>query len=131
MGSRQLRAVDSPGGYPWPARPICVDAIALAAIQAADLIVCPTVPDLLNLAPLQGTVALIESADKLGAAVGVVNNVDESGAARKIEHAKGVLTAFKMAVAPTAPDDMTEFARWDGCTLALINELRRVLQQQR
>jgi chromosome partitioning protein len=90
--------------------PSRLDPVALAAIRAADLIICPTVPDLLNLAPLQETVALIESADKLAAAVGVLNNVDESGAAKKIEHAKGVLAAFKMAVAPTAIFHLPQFS---------------------
>jgi chromosome partitioning protein len=90
--------------------PSRLDAVALAAVRAADLIVCPTVPDLLNLAPLQETVALIESADKVAAAVGVLNNVDDAGAARKIEHAKGVLASFEMAVAPTAVSHLAQFS---------------------
>jgi hypothetical protein len=86
-----------PGGY-------------VAAIRAADMIVCPTVPDLLNLAPLQETVALIGSADKLTAAVGVLNNVDESGAAKKIDNARSVLASFKMAAAPTAIFHLPQFS---------------------
>ena len=72
------------------------------------MIVCQTVPDLLNLAPLQATVALIESADKLGTTVGVLNNCD--GAAKKIEHAKTVLASFKMAVAQTAIFHLPQFS---------------------
>ena len=90
--------------------PSRLDAVALAAIRIADMMVLPTVPDLLNLAPLQETVALIQSADKLSAAVGVLNNVDESGAAKKIEHAKGVLATFKIAVAPTAVFHLPQFS---------------------
>ena len=82
--------------------PSRLDPIALAGVRAADLIVCPTVPDLLNLAPLKETVTLIEAADKLRAAVCVLNNVEEAGAPKKIAHARDVLASFKMAVAPTA-----------------------------
>ena len=74
------------------------------------MIVCPTVPDLLNLASLQETVALIDSADKLTAAVGVLNNVDESGAAKKIDNARSVLASFKMVVAPTAIFHLSQFS---------------------
>jgi chromosome partitioning protein len=90
--------------------PSRLDPVALAAIRAADMIVCPTVPDLLNLAPLQETVALIESADKLTAAVGVLNNVDESGAGKKIDNARSVLASFKMTVAPTAIFHLPQFS---------------------
>jgi chromosome partitioning protein len=90
--------------------PSRLDPVALAAIRAAEMIVCPTVPDLLNLAPLQETVALIASADKLPAAVGVLNNVDESGAAKKIEHAIGVLASFNMAVASTPILHLPQFS---------------------
>jgi chromosome partitioning protein len=88
--------------------PSRLDPVALAAIRVSDLVVCPAATDLLNLAPLQETVALIETADKLGVAVGVLNNVD--GAAKKIEHARDVLAAFKMAVAPTTILHLPQFA---------------------
>ena len=93
--------------------PSRLDAIALAAVRAADLVICPTVPDLLNLKPLQDTVDLIESADKLADAVGVLNNVDDSSTAsgaKKIDRAKGVLASFKMAVAPTAVFHLPQFS---------------------
>jgi chromosome partitioning protein len=90
--------------------PSRLDPVALAAIRAAEMTICPTVPDLLNLVPLQETVALIESADKLTAAVGVLKNVDESGAAKKIDNARSVLASFKMAVAPTAIFHLPQFS---------------------
>src|SRR6266545_4707430 len=59
--------------------PSKIDATALAAIRAADLVICPTLPDLFNLGSLQDTVRLLEAAEKLGVTIGVINNVDESG----------------------------------------------------
>src|SRR5262245_34704180 len=53
--------------------PSRLDPIALAVIRASDMVICPTMPDLLNLAPLRETVELIKSADKLGVTVGVIN----------------------------------------------------------
>ena len=88
--------------------PSRLDPVALAAIRVSDLVICPAATDLLNLAPLQETVALIESVDKLGAAVGVLNNID--GAAKKIDNARGVLAAFKMAVAPTTIWHLPQFS---------------------
>jgi chromosome partitioning protein len=88
--------------------PSRLDPVALAAIRVSDLVICPAATDLLNLAPLQETVALIESADKLGVAVGVLNNID--GAAKKIDNARGVLEAFKMAVAPTTIWHLPQFS---------------------
>ena len=90
--------------------PSRLDPIALAGVRAADLIVCPTVPDLLNLAPLKETVSLIEAADKLRAAVCVLNNVEEAGAPKKIAHARDVLASFRMAVAPTAVFHHSQFS---------------------
>jgi len=63
---------------------------------------------LLNLAPLQETVALVESDDKITAAGGVLNNIDD--AAKKIDNARGVLEAFKMAVAPTTIWHLPQFS---------------------
>jgi chromosome partitioning protein len=88
--------------------PSRLDPVALAAIRVSDLVVCPAATDLLNLAPLQETVALIETADKLGVAVGVLNNID--GTAKKIEHARGVLAALNLAVAPTSILHLPQFA---------------------
>jgi chromosome partitioning protein len=81
--------------------PSKLDAIALAAIRAADMIVCPTMPDLFNVGSLQDTVRLLEDAEKLHATVGVVNNVDTSGADARIAHLKGALETFHMLVCPT------------------------------
>ena len=81
--------------------PSKIDATALAAIRAADLIICPTLPDLFNLGSLQDTVRLLEAAEKLGATVAVVNNVDEAGADAKVAQAREALAGFNMAICPT------------------------------
>src|SRR6516165_444772 len=80
--------------------PSKLDDIALAAIRAADMIVCPTLPDLFNLGSLQDTVQLLEAAGKLGVTVGVVNNVDKAGEGARIGEAKAVMERFKMAASP-------------------------------
>ena len=90
--------------------PSRLDSIALAAIRAADMIVCPTLPDLLNLKPLKDTVTLIEAADKLEASIGVINNVDESGAATNIAHAKAVLESFGMQICSAVVYHLPQFA---------------------
>jgi chromosome partitioning protein len=89
--------------------PSRLDAVALAAIRTADMIICPTLPDLLNLAALKDTVALIESAAKIGVSVGVLNDVDEAGAAKKIAHATAVLENFKMVVSPKVVFHLPQF----------------------
>jgi chromosome partitioning protein len=86
-----LALVDSPSK---------IDTVALAAIRAADLIICPTMVDLFNVGALRDTVELLEVADKLRVTVAVINNVDEAGAETKIGHAAGALEAFGMEVAP-------------------------------
>jgi chromosome partitioning protein len=82
--------------------PSKLDATALAAIRAADMIICPTLPDLFNLGSLQDTVQLLETAGKLGATVGVINNVDEAGATARIGEATAVMKKFGMDVSPVA-----------------------------
>jgi hypothetical protein len=42
--------------------------------------------------------------------VGVINDVDESGAEKKIAHAREVLERFKMAAAPTAIFHLSQFS---------------------
>src|SRR5262249_51200633 len=71
--------------------PSKIDATALAAIRAADLILTPTLPDLFNLGSLQDTVRLLEAAEKLDATIAIVNNVDESGAEARIAQAREAL----------------------------------------
>jgi chromosome partitioning protein len=80
--------------------PSKLDAIAVAAIRAADMVVCPTLPDLFNLGSLQDTVQLLEAAGKLPVTVGVVNNVDEAGEEARIGEAKAVMGKFKMVACP-------------------------------
>src|SRR5262245_49009287 len=80
--------------------PSKLDAIALAAIRAADMIVCPTLPDLFNLGSLQDTVQLLEAADKLDVTVSVINNVDTAGAAARIGEAKAVIEKPRLVACP-------------------------------
>ena len=104
--------------------PSRLDAIALTAIRAADMIVCPTLPDLLNLKPLKDTVSLLEAAGKLGASIGVINNVDESGAATNIAHAKAVLESFGIQICSTVIYHLPQFA-------AAYNEGKGVTEYKR
>jgi chromosome partitioning protein len=82
--------------------PSKADAVQLAAIRAADLIVCPVMVDLFSLAGLQDTARMLETAGKLKAAVAVVNNLDESGSAANLGEAAAVLKAIGMAMSPEA-----------------------------
>src|SRR5262245_49136190 len=76
------------------------DATTLAAIRAADRIICPVMVDLFSLAALQDTAKLIEMAGKLGTTVGVLNDLDETGVVANIGEAEAVLQAIGMPVAP-------------------------------
>lgn len=100
--------------------PSKLDAIALAAIRAADMIICPTLPDLFNLGSLQDTVQLLETANKLGVTVGVINNVDEAGAADRIGEAMAAIGSLKMAVCPVViyhrPQFQTAAGKGKGVT---------------
>ena len=86
-----LVLIDTPGK---------IDAGALAAIKLADTIVCPTLGDLFSLGSIQDTVRLLETAEKLSSAVGVINNVDQGGAKQTIAEATAVLDSFTLKVAP-------------------------------
>jgi chromosome partitioning protein len=89
--------------------PSKIDAIALAAIRAADMIVCPTLPDLFNLGSLQDTVRLLEAAGRLAVTVGVINNVDKAGEGARIGEAKAVMEKFQMAVSSAVIRHRPEF----------------------
>jgi chromosome partitioning protein len=88
--------------------PSRLDPIALAAVRAADMIICPTMVDLINLAPLRETVRLISSADKLDATVAVVNNSDPTS--RRVEAAREELARLGLTVARTALMSSGQFA---------------------
>ena len=81
--------------------PSKTDAVQLAAIRVADLVVCPVMVDLFSLAGLQDTARMIETVGKLAVSVAVVNNLDETGAAANIGEAEAVLRAIGMAMSPT------------------------------
>ena len=80
--------------------PSKADAVQLAAIRAADLIICPVMVDLFSLAGLQDTARMLQTAGKLQAAVAVINNLDEAGSATNIGEAAAVLKAIHMAMNP-------------------------------
>ena len=102
--------------------PSKLDATALAAIRAADMVICPTLPDLFNLGSLQDTVQLLEAGEKIDATVGVINNVDEAGAAPRIGEAKAAIEGFKMlacsAVIYHRPQFQTAAEKGKGVTEA-------------
>ncbi|HEY7086044.1 MAG TPA: ParA family protein [Hyphomicrobiaceae bacterium] len=89
--------------------PSKLDDIAIAAIRAADMIICPTLPDLFNLGSLQDTVRLLELAEKLGVSVGVINNIDKAGEEARIGEATAVMEKFNMAVCPAVIHHRPEF----------------------
>jgi chromosome partitioning protein len=89
--------------------PSKLDAIALAAIRAADMVICPTLPDLFNLGSLQDTVELLEVANKLAATVAIINNVDEVGAAPRIGAAQTVIGKLKMHACPVVVHHWSQF----------------------
>ena len=76
------------------------DAVTLAAVRVADLIICPVMVDLFTLAGLQDTAKVIEMAGKLSATVGVLNDLDESGVTVNIGEAEAVLKAIGMPACP-------------------------------
>ena len=80
--------------------PSKTDAVQLAAIRVADLVVCPVMVDLFSLAGLQDTARMIEMAGKLAVSVAVVNNLDEAGACANIGEAQAVLKAIGMPMSP-------------------------------
>jgi len=89
--------------------PSKLDDIAIAAIRAADMIICPTLPDLFNLGSLQDTVRLLELAGKLEVTVGVINNIDKAGEEARIGEATAVMEKFNMAVCPAVIHHRPEF----------------------
>jgi chromosome partitioning protein len=89
--------------------PSKLDAIALAVIRAAEMVICPTLPDLFNLGSLQDTVQLLKAAGKLDVTVGVINNVDKAGEEARIGEATAVMAKFKMAVSSAVIRHHQEF----------------------
>jgi chromosome partitioning protein len=89
--------------------PSKLDDIALAAIRAADMVICPTLPDPFNLGSLQDSVRLLEVAGKLSVTVGVINNVDKAGEEARIGGARAVMEQFKMTVCPAVVRHRPEF----------------------
>jgi chromosome partitioning protein len=89
--------------------PSKLDDIALAVIRAADMVICPTLPDLFNLGSLQDTVQLLLATEKLPVTVGVINNVDKAGEEARIGEATAVMKKFEMTVCPAVIRHRPEF----------------------
>jgi chromosome partitioning protein len=91
--------------------PSRVDALIAAAVRVSDMVILPANPGLLSLAPLQATVALIESAGKRHVAVGAINNVEQGAAgAAKAEDVAAVLADLEIPVAPTVVHHLPQFS---------------------
>jgi chromosome partitioning protein len=80
--------------------PSRVDDAALAAIQATDIVIAPTLAGLFDLGALADTVRLLRLAGKLEAAVAVINRVPQDRAAATVAHASAALERFEIAIAP-------------------------------
>ena len=80
--------------------PSKVDATVLVAIRAADLIIMPTRAGLFDVAALKDTVKLLVMAEKLPAALAVINNFDPDRTAAVISEASAVLEGFGIAISP-------------------------------
>jgi chromosome partitioning protein len=74
------------------------DQGALAAIRVADQIVMPVRPSFLDVAALRDTVRLLEMAEKVDAAIAVINAVPARGGLA--DEAEEALRSFKVKVAP-------------------------------
>jgi chromosome partitioning protein len=80
-----------------------LDKTALEAIRVADLILCPTKPDLLTLGALADTVALIDAASAKGKVLAVINDLPTATKARAtaLETATVALRKFDLPIAET------------------------------
>jgi cellulose biosynthesis protein BcsQ len=78
-----------------------LDKSALEAIRLADLILCPTKPDLLSLGALADTVALIDHASAKQKTLAVINDLPTAGKARTaaLETANVALQRFGVRIA--------------------------------
>jgi chromosome partitioning protein len=74
------------------------DRGALVAIRAADQIIMPVRPSFLDVAALRDTVRLLEMAEKVDAAIAVLNAVPSRGSLA--DEAEEALATFKVRVAP-------------------------------
>ncbi len=107
--------------------PSKVDATVLVAIRAADLIITPTRAGLFDVAALKDTVKLLAMAEKLPAAVAVINNFDPDKEATVIPEASAVLHGFGIAISsahvPHRPQLETALKKGRGVTEAYPKSL--------
>lgn len=74
------------------------DATAVAAIRAADLVICPTQPSLFDVAALKDTIALLDLCKARGKAVGVVNGVPHQKTLQAYKEAAAAVTGLGLRV---------------------------------
>jgi chromosome partitioning protein len=86
-----------------------IDASALAAIRVADLVLCPTLASLFDLAALADTVRLLDLAEKKAAAVVVVNRVSPNKAATTLQHAAAAVAGTGIDVSSVYVCDRPQF----------------------
>jgi chromosome partitioning protein len=102
-----------------------LDKTALEAIRIADLVICPTKPDLLTLGALADTVALLDAAAAKGKVLAVINDVPTAAKAREaaLASATAALKKFHLPIARTtishSPQMVAAVGRGLGITEAL------------
>ena len=114
--------------------PSKLDGIAMSAIRAADMIICPTLPDLFNLGSLSDTVRLLEAGGKLAVTVGVVNNVDEGNtAAARVGQAVAAIEGLKMTACPVVVHHRPQFqtAALDGKGVTEVGKAKKAADEVR
>jgi chromosome partitioning protein len=75
-----------------------LDRTALEAIRVADLIVCPTKPDLLNLGAVADTIKLLDMAQSKGKALAVINDLPTAAKTRAVALETSTLTLQKSGI---------------------------------
>jgi chromosome partitioning protein len=75
------------------------DKGALAAMRAADLIICPTQPSLFDVVALKDTVELLKMAGRIDRAIAVVNGLPTKGKDDAYAEADAAVTALGIKVA--------------------------------
>jgi chromosome partitioning protein len=75
-----------------------LDKTAVEAIRLADLILCPTKPDLLNLGALADTIALLDTASAKEKALAVINDLPTAAKARSMALETATVTLHRFGV---------------------------------
>jgi chromosome partitioning protein len=102
-----------------------LDKTALEAIRIADLILCPTKPDLLTLGALADTVALLDAAEAKGKVLAVINDLPTAAKARAtaMETAAAALKRFRLPIAETTISHSPQMVAAIGAGLGITEKL--------